>query len=1058
MKRRGRPGPSTKRARSRQAVASPTDRTGKIPASRPAAPDQLAPPPVARSEASEPSERDDSEPSASSPPPPHPPPFLIAAVGASAGGWSAFSGLLRHLAPTSPMALLLVQHLSPEHKSILPELLENVTTMPVEKARDRLHIEPGHIYVIPPDAVMTVVDGSLRVTSRADSRLADGVGPVDALFRSVAEVYRQHAVGVVLSGSGTDGAAGTALIKEAGGVVLAQTPDEAEIDGMPRAAIATGAVDAVMPVAEIGEQLVRLAGHPFFRREPSELEPELELPSAAGYRRRIFQLLKRAAGVDFNNYKLPTLTRRIQRRMALHRISTLGDYATLIERDARELHRLQADLLIHVTSFFREPDSFLALAQNVLPDMIRNHSDLPFRVWVPGCSTGEETYSLVMVILECLGERTEQMPLQVFSTDVSETTIEQARAGAYPASIAADVSPDRLRRFFTPLNGGYRINKAVRDCCVFARQDVTRDPPFSRLDLIVCRNLLIYLKQPTQRKVMGVFHYALNADGILMLGRSETAGPGADLFTILDKRHQIYSRKAGYARMEIDFTPVSPAEPPLMPTDKPPRPSRSGSNEWDAQTDANRFLLDHYAPPALIIDSASKIVRSRGNTSRYIEIPSGDVTLDVVKMVRPELLFAVRSVVQEAQSSGKAAMRTGVRLTVERQPTLVDLHAVPIGGNSEGRQVMLIFEEPRGGKATGKPAPSRRDREPGGGDGARSSKRMVADLQVELVETRQQLQGIIDDLGAANEELQSANEEVLSSNEELQSTNEELDTAKEELQSTNEELSTLNDELHGRNDELSRVNSDLVNLLGSVQIPIVMVSQDLKIRRFTPAAEKTLNIIPSDVGRPIGHLKPNFVCPDLEALIAQVVDSVTTYDGEVDTTDGRKLAMQIRPYKTVNNQIDGAVLALFEVPAGRLQEAATSMGELEDAFLAVASRPTLLLDGQRRLVKANAAFCKDLGVSLASVRNRALDDLKFVDWNPLELRRLLDERLTADGGFDEIDLATDPSRFGRHCVRVRARRVEGGARTGGTTILSVEDAPPADPHDPPAGHGGPPRA
>jgi len=977
---------------------------------------------------------------------------MIAAIGASAGGWSAFSGVLRHLTPGNPMALLLIQHLSPEHESSLPDLLANITKMPVVEARDQLHIEPNHIYVIPRDGMMTVIDGTLRVTPRTNRASPNGPGPVDALFRSVAEVYRQHAVGVVLSGGGTDGAAGAALIKQVGGVVLVQSPEEAEVDSMPRAVIATGAADSALSAAEIGEQLARLAGHSFFRRSPSDLEAELELPSAAAYRRRIFQMLKRVAGVDFNNYKPPTLTRRIQRRMALHRISTLADYVTLLERNPGELQRLQADLLIHVTSFFREPDSFVALAQNVLPNLIRNHPELPLRVWVPGCSTGEETYSLVMVILECLGERTEQMPLQVFSTDVSETTIEHARAGTYPASISADVSPERLRRFFTPLNGGYRINKAVRDCCVFARQDVTRDPPFSRLDLIVCRNLLIYLKQPTQRDVMGVFHYALNGDGILMLGRSETAGPGAELFTILDKRHQIYARKAGHARREIDFTPVSPAEPPTMPIDKPTRQSRAGSNEWDAQTDANRFLLDNYAPPALILDGSSKIVRSRGNTSRFIEIPSGDVTLDVVKMVRPELLFAVRSVIQEAQSSGKTAIRPGVRLTVDRQPALVDLHAVPVGGNPDGRQVMLIFEEPPSGKPSAKPAPARREgaADPGG---ARSSKRLVADLQVELVETRHQLQGIIDDLGAANEELQSANEEVLSSNEELQSTNEELDTAKEELQSTNEELSTLNDELHGRNDELSRVNSDLVNLLGSVQIPIVMVSQDLKIRWFTPAAEKTLNIIPSDVGRPIGHLRPNFVCPDLDALIAQVVDSVTTYDGEVETTDGRKLAMQIRPYKSVNNQIDGAVLALLEVPAGRLQEAAVNLGELEDAFLAVASRPTVLLDGQRRIIKANTAFCKELGVSLASVRNRPLEELKTVDWNPAELRRFLDEGLEADG-LDEVELAADPSRFGRHRVRVRVRRVEGGERTGGTMILSVETAIDASLHDPSTGHGG----
>ena len=843
------------------------------------------------------------------------PHFLIAAVGASAGGWPAFAGLLRALPANAPLALLLVQHLSPQHKSVLPELLAGVTKMPVEKATDRLKVQPGHIYVIPPDAVMMVVDGTLSVTPREDNRLSNGLGPVDALFRSVAEVYRQHAVGVVLSGGGNDGAAGAVQIKEAGGVVLAQLPEEAEIDGMPRAAMATGAVDAVLPVAEIGEQLTRLAAHPFFRRESSDSDPELEMPSAIGHRRRIFQLLRRATGVDFNHYKPPTLTRRIQRRMALHRMAALGDYVALLERDPRELHRLQADLLIHVTSFFREPDSFTALAQNVLPNMLRNRSDVPFRVWVPGCSTGEETYSLVMVILESLGERAEQVPLQVFSTDVSESTIDQARAGLFPGSIAANVSAERLRRFFTPTNGGYRINKAVRDCCVFARQDLTRDPPFSRLDLIVCRNLLIYLKQPTQRRVLAVFHYALNPDGVLMLGRSETAGPAADLFTIMDKRHQLYTRKAGHARMDLEFAPLGSAEVAPPPAEAAPRPHRGPANEWDAQSDANRLLLDRYAPPALILDAGGKIIRSRGNTGRYLEMPSGDVSLDISKMIRSELLFAVRSLLQEVASSSKAAMRAGVRLTVEGAAALVDLHAIPVG-TGENRQIMLLFEESRRQGGGAKAAPPARARPEKSGAG-RASKRMVTELQAQLVDTRQQLQGIIDDLGAANEELQSANEEVLSSNEELQSTNEELDTAKEELQSTNEELSTLNDELHGRNEELSRVNSDLINLLGSVQIPIVMVSQDLRIRRFTPAAEKTLNIIPSDVGRPIGHLKPNFACPDLEGLNAHVIDSVTIYDGEVETTDGRKLAIQIRPYKSVNNQIDGAVLALFEVPTPR---------------------------------------------------------------------------------------------------------------------------------------------
>jgi len=965
------------------------------------------------------------------------PHFLVAAVGASAGGWPAFSGLLRRIPAQTPLALLLVQHLSADHKSILPELLESVTKMPVETARDQVKLHPGHIYVIAPDSVMTVVDGTLRVTPRTEARLSNGLGPVDALFRSVAEVYRQHAVGLVLSGGGNDGAAGSIRIKEAGGVVMAQSPEEAEIDAMPRAAIAAGAVDATLPVAELGDQLTRLAAHPFFRREASEATPELELPSALGHRRRIFQLLRRATGVDFNHYKPPTLTRRIQRRMALHRISTLVEYVALLERDPRELHQLQADLLIHVTSFFREPDSFVTLAHDVLPNMLRDRGDVPVRVWVPGCSTGEETYSLVMVILECLGDRAENIPLQVFSTDVSESTIEQARAGVYLPSISADVTPERLRRFFTPVGGGYRINKAVRDCCVFARQDVTRDPPFSRLDLIVCRNLLIYLNQPTQRKIMSMFHYALKPDGVLMLGRSETAGPAADLFTIMDKRHQLYVRKAGHTRMEIDFASLPPSERPPVLVDAPPRAARMGAAEWDAQTEANKFLLDRYAPAALLLDGASKIVRSRGNTGRYLEIPTGDVTLDVSKMIRPELLFIVRSLVQEVASSGKAAVRTGVRLTVNREPVLLDLHAIPVG-TGDARQTMLLFEE-----SAGRAAPGRRTAAETGRKGpqgsSRSGKRMVADLQIELVETRQQLQGIIDDLGAANEELQSANEEVLSSNEELQSTNEELDTAKEELQSTNEELSTLNDELHGRNEELSRVNSDLVNLLGSVQIPIVMVSQDLRIRRFTPAAEKTLNIIPSDLGRPIGHLKPNFSCPELESLIAHVIDTVTIYDGDVETSDGRKLAMQIRPYKTVENQIDGAVLALFEVPFLRPQQADDLISEVEDAFLGLSPDSVLIIDSQRRVVKANDCFLAKYGLKADEVCGQTLAKVADGQWNVPSLRRLLKAVEEKQGGEPRESEATGPGPGGRP-LRFRAQRLARVNQSGGHIVLTAREA------------------
>ena len=948
----------------------------------------------------------------------------------------AFSALLSNIPKDAPLAAVLVQHLSPNHESMLPTLLGAKTALKVVTANDRMPIQPGHVYVIPPDRVMTVSDGRLSIHPRAPNG-SGGPGPVDALFLSVAEQYQDRGVGVILSGSGHDGAHGIRAIKDAGGITLCQTAAEAEIDGMPHAAIATGAVDAVLPVAEIAEQLMRLAAHPFFHRAPGDAE-EADLdpkhPSGEADRRRVFQLLRRATGVDFHHYKSPTITRRIYRRMALHRLSSLAGYVRRLERDPDELARLQEDLLIHVTSFFREPDSFEALAHHVATAISGGSRETPFRVWVPGCSTGEEAYSLAIILNEVLGEKAGAVPIQLFGTDVSEVTIERARAGIYPATIRSDVSPQRLRRFFTPFDGGYRINKVVRDCCVFARQDVTRDPPFSKLDVIVCRNLLIYLTQATQRKVMAVFHYALNPGGVLMLGRSETIGPNADLFAVVDKRLQLYRRKHGRARMELDLEPPSTESKALMSRDLPSKLART-TTEWDPQTDANRLLLDRYAPVAVIVDGEMRIVRTRGSTAGYLELPTGDVTFDILRMIRPELLFAMRAVLQEARTQAKPAVREGLKVKRDGATRSLTLHAIPLGGQ-EARQYLVLFEELSGTGAKASPTRTARARtkEPLPPRGA------MKELRQELDETRQQLQAIIDDLGAANEALQAANEEVLSSNEELQSTNEELDTAKEELQSTNEELSTLNDELHGRNEELSRVNSDLMNLLNSVQIPIVMVSQDLKIRRFTPAAEKVLNIIPSDVGRPIGHLKPNFPCPDLDRLIAEVIDSVAIHNREVVGYDGRVFALQIRPYKSVENRIDGAVLSLFDISIARTHEAMLAAAKESAAVvIATVSEPILVLGDGLQIERANAAFLQRFKLTAGEVDGRSVYAMGGDDWNRPQLRQLLEETLPAQREVKGVTLEGDLPRVGKQRLLLDGRRIDTGPTGTAMTVLVIRE-------------------
>jgi two-component system CheB/CheR fusion protein len=954
--------------------------------------------------------------------------FLVAAVGASAGGLAAFSDVLRAIPDDTPIAVVLVQHLARDQPSILPELLSHVTSLSVQVARDLVPLEPRHVYVIPPDAQMTVSDGCLRVRPQGQSR--DDSGTVDIFFRSVASEHQDRAVGVVLSGSAHDGAAGIREIKAVGGITIAQSPEEAQVDGMPRAAIATNAVDAVLTAAEIGQYLSRLAAHSFVARDE---DAETVAPSEGARLRRTFQLLRQATGVDFSGYKLPTLRRRIERRMALHRLSDLADYEKRLESDPSEVLRLEEDLLIHVTSFFREPASYEALTNAVLPRLVaRRDPDLPLRFWVPGCSTGEEAYSVAMLTLEAFGERSGLHHLQVFATDVSETAIDKARAGIYPADIAANVSSERLRRFFTVFDGGYRINKDVRDRCIFARQDLTRDPPFSKLDLVVCRNLLIYLNQETQGRVLDVLYYALREQGVLMLGRSESIGSKADLFHIIDKKAQLYAKKAdgGPGSLTMNRPPPRPAS-----VGRAPNSSGGPSTAWDAQSDANRFLLDHYSPPAVIVDAGHRVLRSRGGTGAFLELPSGEVSLDVLKMVHPELLYPLRTLLHEATIGGAPVSKGGLRYKIEGRARTVTLHVVPLRAGT-GRQFLILFDNLEG--------PARRRPAARIAGAKRLGGRPTLALERELEETRTQLQSIIDDLGASNEELQAANEEILSSNEELQSTNEELDTAKEELQSTNEELGTLNDELQTRNEELTLSNGDLVNLLVSVQIPIVIVTRDLRIRRVTPAAEGLFNVIPSDIGRPIGHLKPNLSCPDLEVTIAEVIDAVSAREQRVRSHDGRTFSMQIRPYKSVDNRIEGAVIVLFDVSAAEDQAAALEAA-LEvaratgETVISTVREPILLLDSDLRVLRPNQAFLDTFAVDARDTEGRYVYDLENGQWNIPALRRLLEEVLPEKRNIEGFVVEHEFPRIGRRRLLVDARRIESGRGERGVIILVVRE-------------------
>jgi two-component system CheB/CheR fusion protein len=614
----------------------------------------------------------------------------------------------------------------------------------------------------------------------------------------------------------------------------------------------------------------------------------------------------------------------------------------------------------------------------VFPAIIEDRpADHPIRVWVSGCATGEEAYSVAIALLELVnGQR--DLRIQIFATDVSETAIEFARAGVYPTSIAADVSPERLRLYFTRVDAGYRVAKSVRDLCVFARQDLTKDPPFSHLDLILCRNVLIYMDTVLQKKLLSVFHYALNPGGFLMLGQAESVGAQGGLFSLVDKKLRIHRRKDGPVHANITF-PVEHVTAGL-PRNRL-RPAELPTAEKVLQIEVSRAILDRYAPPGVVVDSDLQIVQFRGQTGVFLEPAPGEASLSVLKMAREGLLFGLRTALQTARKNRGPVRKTGLQVRAGTRWLPVTLDIIPL--TTAGRlHYVILFHSPEADAEAATPPVAK----PKG----REQRSTVDLLQRELAASRDYLQSIIQELEAANEELQSANEEILSSNEELQSTNEELDTAKEELQSTNEELNTLNEELHAANDELSRVNSDLINLLASVQIAIVIVSADLRIRRFTPMAEKVLNLIPADLDRAIGHINPNIDCPNLEELIAECIDQVSVLEREVRDRQGRWYTMRIRPYKDIDNRIDGAVLALFDTDGPkRNEERARAASELVRCLIDSVAQPVALVDGELRLLHASAAFAALTVRGGGDLRNQRLDDLMPAAWDLSALRELL---------------------------------------------------------------------
>ncbi|HEY1499585.1 MAG TPA: chemotaxis protein CheB [Acidobacteriaceae bacterium] len=843
--------------------------------------------------------------------------FPIVGIGASAGGLEAFTALFGALMPDLGMAYVLVPHLDPQRESAISKILSRSTAMPVVQIENEMRIEPNHVYVIPPNCDLAIAGMRFEITDREQPRAVNAT--IDIFFRSLAASHGQNAIGVVLSGTASDGTLGLTAIKAEGGFTFAQDTVSAKYDGMPASAIAAGCVDLILPPEEIAQELARIRNHPYVaggslgQIEGQEAGTEVLMS-------QVFRVLRRATRVDFSEYKPPTIGRRIHRRMVLHRIEKLADYVALLHRNANEVNQLYQDLLINVTSFFRNPDAFEALRRIVYPAILhaRNPS-IPIRVWVPGCSTGEEAYSHAISLVECLGEAQADVPIQIFGTDLSEVAVQRARAAVYKESIETDVSPARLRRFFHKADGGYQISKTIRDLCIFSTQNIFNDPPFSRMDLVSCRNVMIYLGQSLQKRVIPIFHYALNPTGFLMIGNTEgLLGAGSELFEMVDKKQKIYRKKLVSTPVTFGFS-VGPAArergaPELpMPT---VRPTELLKAPLELQREADRLLLTRYAPPAVVVNDQMEILQSRGRTGNFLELAPGKASLNLLKMARPGMLFELQNAIEEAKKSGIEVERRNLRSDGDGQNHTTNVRVLPFRTPIQDQHSYLIVFEPVPVESDGART---EDHEPLAETERVEKDRQLAQLKQELSATREYLQSIIEMQEATNEELQSANEEIQSGNEELQSTNEELQTSKEELESSNEELHTVNEEMQHRNDLLTQLNNDLTNLLNSVNLPMVMVGSDLSVRRYTPQATSALGLRPGDVGRPIPRLNLTVDVKKLEEMMLDVMQRVQPRNDPVQNDKGGWFTLRITPYRTLDNRIDGVVLSVVE---GKSQEGA----------------------------------------------------------------------------------------------------------------------------------------
>ena len=953
--------------------------------------------------------------------------LIVVGIGASAGGLEALAAMLGRL-EVDNSAFVVVQHLSPKYDSLLGELLSRTTPLEVVTITDGMKVAANHVYVIPPNSDLAILHGVLHLMAPPNAR--GPRLPIDYFFRSLAADQGDAAVGVILSGTGTDGCLGLKAIKAEGGMTFVQDPTTAKYDGMPRSALESGYADVCLSPEALGHELSRLVRHPHLTSSASGGHDETQ-----EYLAKIFILIRKEFGNDLTHYKHSTIERRVERRMALHKLERIRDYVHYIQSHAGELAALYKDILISVTSFFRDAATFDALRSTVFPRILeRKKPGDTIRVWTAGSSTGEEAYSVAIALLEFLGDRAGEYRVQLFGTDVDGSSIQQARRGVYPENIVLDVSPERLQRFFRKHDDAYQVSRTVRDLLVFATQNLTKDAPFSHVDLVTCRNLLIYLQPVLQKKVLRILHYALNPEGFLLLGTSETVGDLPDLFGLVDRKNKVYVKKnvTAPATFELSLGAASDERPARASA--PPRGARPVPTMHQL---VDRRLLERYAPPGVLINEAFEILQYHGRTGPYLEPTVGAASLYVLKNTRPELQAELRALLQRARAEDAAVSGTPIPLRNKETGVIrnVTVDVLPVRDSATRSQCQLVvFRET---------TPATTPAEPGEGEtGEANDAAHLRDVERELVATKEYLQSTIEELETSNEELKSSNEELQSSNEELQSTNEELETSKEELQSSNEELTTVNDELQNRMLELGQSNDDLANVLSSVELAVVIVDTDRRIRRFNDKAEATLNLVSGDIGRTIGHLASHVKNVDLDGIVDEVITR-TSPAQQIVAIDAAWFLMRVIPYMKSDHTIRGAIVLLERVDAERpTLDQALGAAQGAGALLVSIKHPLLILDESLHVVWANAAFYEKLNVGAREVAGRALPEPLA---HPKLLARLRQTAAT-DVPFKNFSVSYDFGGRGHRVIKVEGSVIPSRGGQGHPKmilmVLEEQDAPP----------------